>query len=36
MTNQLVSDFIKQTAYDQVMKKIPKDIPLPVNATVGV
>lgn len=35
MTNQLVSDYIKRTAYDQIMEKVPKNVPLPVNATVG-
>lgn len=35
MTNQVVSDYIKMTAYDQVVHKLPAEMKLPPNTTVG-
>jgi ATP-binding cassette subfamily B protein len=35
MTNQVVSDYIKMTAYDQVTAKLPENVKYPEGTTIG-
>ncbi len=35
MTNQVVSDYVKMTAYDQVIAKLPQNVTFPEGTTIG-